>query len=282
MHVDRFPRDARSVCLAALLLLVAACGRSGPTSEATEYRPVSFDTGETAELVVVAVNGSVSIRGEDDRSTVDVAAILHASGGSADLARQRVEGLEVSMRQQGRRVDLSFEPPEASSRWQELPSVRFEVSVPTKTSVQVDTSNGEVGVAGIDGEIDLSVSNGVIHVADVSGSLAARGERSDIVVESASVEADLETQIGDIAFSGRLVGPEHRIHASNGGIDLRIPADSEIRIQAEAVTGRIETDLPLSGDMDGREWSAVLNAATTHADLRTVNGWIRIEAWESP
>ena len=281
MQAGRFPREELSVCLAVFLLLLAACGRSGPTFEATEYRPVSFGTGETAELVVVAINGSVLVHGEAGRSTVDVTAVLHASGGSAYQARQRVEGLEVTMRQQGRRVDLSFEPPEAANRWQELPSVRFEVSVPAKTSVQVDTSNGEASVAGIDGEIDLSVSRGGIRVVDVSGSLVARAERTDIVVERANIETDIEAQIGDITFSGRLVGSEHRIHASNGGVDLRIPADSEIRINAEAVTGRIETDLPLYGDTEGREWSAVLNAPTTYADLRTVNGWIRIEAWES-
>jgi len=281
MRVGRSREDALFVCLAVLLVLVAACGHSGPTSEATEYRPVSFDTGNTAEIVVSAINGSVSIRGEVGCTTIDATAVLQASGGSADQARQRVEGLEVTMHQEGRRVDLSFEPPEAASRWQELPCVRFEVSVPTETSVRIDTSNGAVSVLGIDGEIDLTVSNGSIRAIDVSGRLVARAERTDIVVMRASVEADLETQIGDITFSGRLVGSEHRIHASNGGIDLRIPADSEIRIEAEAVTGRIETDLPLSGDTEGREWSAVLNAPTTHADLRTVNGWIRIGAGEN-
>jgi len=92
------------------------------------------------------------------------------------------------------------------------------------------------------------------------------------------VSVDLETNIGDIEFSGRFAGLDHRIDASNGGITLAIPADSELRLEAEVVTGRIESSLPFVGDTDGREWSAVLNAATSIVHLRATNGWIRIDA----
>jgi len=139
-------------------------------------------------------------------------------------------------------------------------------------------AGGTIEVARSAGAIDLTVVNGEIRVSDATGTLLARGERSDIRVEASEVSVDLETNIGDIEFSGRFAGPDHRIHASNGGITLAIPADSELRLEAEVVTGRIESSLPFVGDTDGREWSAVLNAATSIVHLRATNGWIRIDA----
>jgi len=278
---------------AALLL---GCNRSSPSYEAFEYRPISFETGESVEVIVAAENGSVSFRGEPGRSSTAVTAILRASGRSLNQAQQRVEGLPVTMVQHDDHVELAFQPPAEASSWDEAPSVLFEVRLPMQAVIRVDSSNGTVQVDGIEGrivirmaqgtidvahavgDIDLDVANGTIHVSGAAGDLLARGERSDIIVEVSEVSVDLETFIGDIEFSGRLVGREHRLQTSNGGITLRIPEASELKLEAEAITGRIESDLPFAGDTDGREWSAMLNAPTSLVRLRATNGWIRINA----
>ncbi|MFC2081778.1 hypothetical protein ACFLR0_01185 [Candidatus Bipolaricaulota bacterium] len=279
--------------------LLLGCSRSHSSVEAIEYRPVSFATGTSVEVSVLAVNGSVSIHGEGGRTATDVTAILRASGRSRSQAQERVEGLPVRMIQQGERVELAFELAEEAKRWDEPPSVLFEVRLPAQAVISVTSSNGAVRVAGIEGrividmergtveversegEIDLTVANGEIRVSDAAGVLRARGERSDILVEASDVSADLETIIGDVGFSGRFVGPDHRIHASNGVITLNIPTDSELQLEATVSTGRIESGLPFVGDTEGMEWSAVLNAASSLLSLRSTNGWIRIDALDN-
>lgn len=295
MRTIRALRIASILPHALAVALVLGCGRSDSSFEATEYRPVSFATGASAEVVILVTNGSVSIRGEIGRAATDVTAILRASGRSPSQAQRRVEGLAVTMVHQGNRVELAFEPSEETTRWDEQPSVHFEVNLPAQAVVDVTASNGAASVDGVEGriaidvaqgtaevrrsagEVDLHVANGEIRVSSAAGRLRARGERSGIVVSESEVSADLETSIGDIEFSGRFVGPDHRIHASNGGITLSIPTDSEVRLEATVITGRIESRLPFVGDTEGREWSAVLNAATSLVRLRATNGWIRID-----
>jgi len=200
MGVRRGLRIAVVLSLGAATVLLAGCSRSGSSVEGVEYRPVSFATGASVEVIVVAVNGSVSIRGEAGRTTTDVTAILRASGRSLNQAQQRVEGLPVTMTQQGNRVNLAFEPPAEASRWDEPPSVLFEVRLPAQAVVEVGSSNGTVSVDGVEGRIvidmaggtievarsagaiDLTVVNGEIRVSDATGTLLARGERSDIRV----------------------------------------------------------------------------------------------------
>ena len=267
--------------LLALAACLTGCERSGPLSEAIEYRPMTFGTGEIAEIHVTAISGSVSICGETGRSSVDVTAVLRVRGRSPQQARQRVEGLAVSMQRQGTRVDLSFAPPVEADSWDESPSVRFEMIVPVKTMIVIETTHGEVTLVDIAGDIDLQVTNGGIHVVHAGGRLKARAERSDIRIEASELAVDLETEIGDIGFSGCFIGHENRLVAIHGGISIEVPPDSELQIEAQAVTGRIESNLPWVGDVSGPEWLATLNAATTHAFLRSTNGWIRIDAWEN-
>ena len=281
MLANSSPRLWIGLGLLALTVCLIGCGRSGPLSEGIEYRPRTFGTGEAAEIRVIATHGSVSIRGEGGRSRVDVTAILRASGRSARQAQQRVEELAVSMEKQGSRVELSFAPPAEANDWDESPSVRFDVVVPVETTVRIETTNGEVTLVDVHGNVDLQVANGGIHVVRANGRLKAYAERADILVETSELAVDLETRIGSIEFSGRLVGRENRLVALHGGISIAIPPDSELQIEAEAVTGGIESGLRFDGDVSGREWLATLNAATTYAFVRSTNGWIRIDALEN-
>jgi len=91
----------------------------------------------------------------------------------------------------------------------------------------------------------------------------------------------VETRVGNITYSGSLLGTQNRLVASYGGVTLRIPSESELELEAEVVTGRIESSLPWEGDVSGQEWLATLNAPTAYVFVRSTNGWIRVEPSET-
>ena len=64
--------------------------------------------------------------------------------------------------------------------------------------------------------------------------------------------------------------------SANGSVIAEIPADSELAIEARVDNGSISTTLPLVGDTQGKQWSAVLNAPTSKLILQTGNGSIKI------
>jgi hypothetical protein len=66
------------------------------------------------------------------------------------------------------------------------------------------------------------------------------------------------------------------MQSSNGSLDVEIPPDSELSIEASVGTGSISTTLPLTGDIEGKSWSAILNLPTSYLSLRTGNGSIQI------
>ena len=277
------------------VLLVLGCGRSGSSEKAIEYRPLRFETGPAIDIAAVLSNASIAIRGEADRTETEITAILTATGGSLQQAQRRVEELEISVVHQGKRIGIRFEPPEEAAKWGELPTARFEVLTSNQGTIRVEAANGSVEVSDLDGDVailtdrgsvdvrrasgvfEVDVRDGSMSFSDIAGRLTARAERGSAVIEGAVLEADVETRIGDISYAGTLAGSENRLVASYGGVSLRVPLASQLEVEAEVVTGQIESSLPFVGDVSGTKWLATLNAPTARVFLRSTNAWIRIE-----
>jgi len=237
--------------------VIAGCERTVSDVEAIDVRTSSHSADGVRALVVESDCGTVVIRGETDRETIDVTATLRARGASLEQAEARLGALDVSETRSDGTLRLGFRVPAEGAAAADL-----VVLVPLGTSIDVD--GGEVGVT----------------IGSVSGTLRIATEAGDVVVRGADLERlAVESGTGAVEFSGRFVGTGavHEVRTDRGDVHVRIPLDARLRIDARVPRGGIVTSsLPLSGDTEGTEWSAVLNAPDATLRLETRDGRVLI------
>lgn len=157
-------------------------------------------------------------------------------------------------------------------------TIDFEIKVPKNFSLNIKTVNkGDIYVENVQGEFEVSNTNGAITMKDISGSVIADAMNKDIVVSFLSVSNN------PMAFSN-----------FNGDIDVTFPGNFKAMIKAKTQQGEIFTDFNLdlkSSDKptvtkkDGsgvykvsrNEWvSGTLNGGGQEVQFQTYNGDILI------
>jgi DUF4097 and DUF4098 domain-containing protein YvlB len=140
-------------------------------------------------------------------------------------------------------------------------SVKFHVKAPAWAAVTISTTNAEISVTKMTGDLHIETTNGQIKGDGLAGS------------------ASIETTNGEIALDFDKM-PDHGITctATNGEITVTIPKDSNARIAAEVTNGDISTEnLTLHDSKDSRKsLDAVLNAGGPAIKLQTTNGAVKI------
>lgn len=286
--------------LGLLALAGAALALSGcmelPLHEATRTLEESFDVTGTVDLDVSTSNARVTVRGVEGQTSVEVIATLRSRGGSLMKAANRVSQIVVEMLHDGNHVVLSYDAGAHPWDVRRYSSVDFEITVPPTVDIeaetsngrietsevigilQLDTSNGAIDVSNVLGEVDASTSNGTIAVDTFEGILDLNTSNGRIEMESVVAVVEARTSNGQIEFSGTLINEfDHQMATSNGRIDVALPTDASLIIEARTSNASISTSLPLIGDTEGKEWSAVLNPpATGTLTLDTSNGAIQI------
>jgi len=291
-------RFAVVVALGVALVGVSACDLKDVVSarfEATRTETAAFPASGIPMLEVASSNGAVSVRGVPGQTDVRVTATLRARGGSQAEADERVAAMAIHMEQQGSRIVLAYRASEQTPDVRRYAGVAFDVSTPGIVDVVAKTSNGAVTASSMQGRLDLETSNGEIAIADVVGELRAGTSNGRISVERAQGVLDLETSNGEISmvdvsaafdastsngrigFSGTVVGDANSLTTSNGRIEIAVSPSASIEFQAGTSSGTISSALPLLGDTQGKEWLASLNPpAAARIAIRTSNGSIHI------
>jgi DUF4097 and DUF4098 domain-containing protein YvlB len=132
--------------------------------------------------------------------------------------------------------------------------VTFEVEVPAKTRVDVDTSGGSIVLRSLEGEAKLETSGGGIDVEDHTSDVVAHTSGGSISLAHIRGKAKIDTSGGGIharEISGTLdaetsggsidvddVKGDIHAHTSGGGIEIR---EAGGRVDADTSGGSVET-----------------------------------------
>jgi hypothetical protein len=291
----------RAILWTGFIALVGAAIALGgcvglPIYEATRTLQGSFAVTGAVDLDVWTSNGRVTVEGVEGQTTIEVTATIRSRGDSQVQAAARAAQVDVEMHHNGNHLELEYDASAHPWGVRRYTGVDFEVTVPATADVEVDTSNGRIEISDLTGIFELDTSNGAIEVSDAVGEVHASTSNGQITVvrfegvleldtsngriemEEVDGIVDAQTSNGPIAFTGTLAeGIDHRMTTSNGRIDVALPADASMIIEARTSSASISTNLPLIGDTEGKEWSAVLNPpATGTLTLVTSNGGIEI------
>ncbi len=169
-------------------------------------------------------NGGVSVKGWSEGGIL-VRARVQAQ------ARTREEASEIArqvrVETSGGEVRATGPAAHGNRSW----SVSYEVFVPRRTGLEVETTNGGISVERVTGEMRLRASNGGVDLRGVGGDVHARTANGGMRVV---LEGD--------GWSGGGLDAE----TSNGGVTLDVPRGYSASLETGTVNGSMNFDIPVT------------------------------------
>ena len=200
-------------------------------------------------------NGGVSVKGWDQnqvlvRARVQAGAPTEAE--AADLARQ------IRIETGGNKIFASGPENSRDRHW----DVSYEVFVPRRSDVSVETHNGGIVFMDVNGKIDFNATNGGVVLRRIGGAVRGSTTNGGLVIELTGDRWDGETL---------------DVSTTNGGVIMSVPENYSAHLETGTVNGSISVDFPVT--VQGRinkELAVNLGAGGATVKAMTTNGGVRI------
>ena len=201
-------------------------------------------------------NGGVSVKGWDQNQVLVRARVrTHAptAGEAAQLAQQ------IRIETSGAKIHASG--PESRNKYQW--SVSYEVFVPRRADLSVETHNGGISIYEVNGKIDFTALNGGVVLSKVAGAVRGSTTNGGLVVELT----------GD-----RWEGETLDVKTTNGGIVMVVPENYSAYLETGTVIGSINVDFPVTvqGKMN-KQLAVNLGSGGPTVKAMTTNGGVRLK-----
>jgi hypothetical protein len=199
----------------------------------------NFDLAPGGRLLLETDAGSVTVVGT---SGSEVRLVITSS--REDLQ----DKLDFSFEQDAGEVRIRAEKKGKSwlGSWNFKGKLLFELEVPERTEIDLDTAGGSLDVDSIDGDVRLDTSGGRIRVSSVRGEVLADTSGGGITVREVEGDVTADTSGGGITIED--VDGEVNADTSGGGITVRdvtgdLVADtSGGSIEVSGAGGRVSAD----------------------------------------
>jgi Putative adhesin len=211
------------------------------------------------------------------------------------------KSLEIDSNQHGDEVELTARMPHGwhfslgMSR-----RLHIEVRMPRDADLQVRTGDGSIKANNLSGAIDLRSGDGALTVGSLKG--AVRLHTGDGSIEGSDLDGKCDASSGDgrIRLSGRFdvlsaksgdgsLGIEAQrgskldsswsIVSGDGSIDVALPPDLPVNIEASSGDGHISTDIPITmeGVLSKSRVHGKMNGGGSTLTIHTGDGSIRLK-----
>lgn len=137
-------------------------------------------------------------------------------------------------------------------------------------SIEVNAIKGDLRAHSLSGSVTVKAPGGRVEAETASGSVTVAGANNDVKASSAS---------GSIHVAGNPSGNSYwHLKTASGGVEVAVPKDAGFHLSAEAVSGQIETSLPIViEDQDKHSLRARFGTPGGRVEVRTISGGIRVQ-----
>lgn len=280
-------------------------GANTTSAKATEEKTLAVS--EPADLTVINDFGDISVQAEAE-GKISITVEKTAWGSNDAEAQAALKDLKIVYDQTGNQIKISIQQPVEVNTLnidRNGGSVKFTITVPQKTAVTLNSSNGDLALSGTTGAASLQTEFGSINLANVSGEIL--GKSSNGTITATKIDSDgkvaLSSEFGSITVD-TVQGSDITISSTNGILDLTaikaggiLKADSEFGAvhvsNSSAGTTDIHSDngtiklekLDLDGKLTVNSGFGDLTLTGVNAtayDLKTQNGKINVDGAQGP
>jgi len=169
-------------------------------------------------------NGGVSVKGWDQNQVLVRARV---QTGAPTAAEAQALGQQIKIETSGAKIFASGPENRRNYNW----SVSFEVFVPRRADLSVETQNGGVAIADVNGRIDFTALNGGVVLKRVGGAVRGSTTNGGLVVELS----------GD-----RWDGESLDVSTTNGGVIMSVPENYSAHLETGTTNGSVNVDFPVN------------------------------------
>ena len=190
-------------------------------SEVEESKTLAVDTDRLLTLKVVDAAGEVTVTGADVEE-VEVKVVKTAYDSTQARADEEVNTIKYDIKQTGNTITLTYELPKSMNFNNNVNTVDFIVTVPTKTDVNIDTSMGDVSVENIEGDVVVQNDFGEGRVLNITGSVSVSTNGGTVTatsIKSGTEDIELHSAFGSITLD-KANGRNITLDTKSGSIDL--------------------------------------------------------------
>ncbi len=251
-----------------LLIAIVSFGQSR-TLEETVEKQFDFDSGGLVTLK--NVNGKVAVEGWD-KNEVYMVAVKRVKAGSREDAQKLMERVKIEIEESNGEIYIRTRLPRKNGNFWDWAfgdgasaSVRYTLQVPHDCNLRIESTNGSVEAADVNGDIRLESTNGKIRANDIGGELNAHTTNGSIKAEMTAIDDSGEMDLT----------------TTNGSIKLYLPANAAFDVKAKTTNGSVDCDFPISVKSHHnkrRRLEGSVNGGGVRLFLETTNGGISI--WE--
>jgi len=201
-------------------------------------------------------NGGVSVKGWD-QGQVLVRARVQTGAPTAEEAKLLAGQIRIET--SGAKIFASGPDNRRDYNW----SVSYEVFVPRRADLSVETQNGGIAIADVNGRIDFSALNGGVVLKRVGGAVRGSTTNGGLVIELS----------GD-----RWDGESLDVSTTNGGVIMSVPENYSAHLQTGTVNGSVNVDFPVN--VQGRLTKQVafdLGSGGATVKAMTTNGGVHLK-----
>lgn len=258
-----------TMAISAILLFVGTGLLFAEIRESkTLHKQVALAKGKT--VVLDNRNGNLTVTGWN-RDSVDVVAYVEVRSRRRSDLEKIIESVRIKMEQEADRLVIEADSPESeggSGFWDWVfgrhtqVSIDFEVRIPERSDLTVETLNGNVGVDGVQGKIRMGSTNGNVEAEAVQGA-----------VDASTTNGNVEVSCGNIKTDERI-----SCRTTNGDATVVVSDKTEADVELSTVNGQVHCDLPVTvqGGISDKRIHGRIGQGGGKIHLSTVNGNVRL------
>jgi len=272
-----------TLSILSLILLSTAARAETLTEKLSKTYPLAAD----GSISLNNVNGNVTFEAWD-RSEVQVDAEKKVKAGSAEDARKILSQIRIDVQAEPSAVRIETKMPkkvDGGGFWSLFGGndvsmgVTYRVKVPRDAIVEADNVNGGIRLSGTRGTGRLETVNGNVDVEETSGALVLESTNGNIQIARSEGAVKASTTNGNIqADLDRLAADRDLgFSTTNGTVDVRLPRDARLSVDAATTHGSIDSDVAMSKTSSRRNHlTGDINGGGALLRIRTTNGSVQI------
>ena len=201
-------------------------------------------------------NGGVSVKGWDQNQVFIRARVqtgAPTAGEAEALSRQ------IRIETSGPKIYANGPENRKNYHW----DVSYEIFVPRRADLAVETHNGGIAINDVNGRIDFNALNGGVVLRHVGGTVRGTTTNGGLVIELSGDRWDGETL---------------DVSTTNGGVIMSVPEHYSAHLQTGTVNGSVNVDFPVT--VQGRlnkQIALDLGSGGATVKAMTTNGGVRLK-----
>lgn len=201
-------------------------------------------------------NGGVSVKGWDQNQVLVRARV---QTGAPTAGEAEALGRQIRIETSGAKIYASGPDSRRDYNW----NVSYEVFVPRRADLSIETHNGGIAIADVNGRIDFTALNGGVVLRRVGGAVRGSTTNGGLVIELT----------GD-----RWDGDSLDVSTTNGGVIISVPENYSANLQTGTVNGSVNVDFPIT--VQGRinkQVAVNLGSGGAMVKAMTTNGGVHLK-----